>query len=221
MSFKLGDDYAKEYVKTWNQRIRGLRWAGFALGTILIILGALCFVSPDQFAETISMVIALIIVIFGAYRLIEYFATPILFRFTGKLISGIFNLVIGYLLLNTPTETMVTMFTIIIAVNLVLVGIEKLALAMKLSYFNANNFGWLIADAVITLVGAAIFIFLPSISFALLGVFVGVYMITGGASILLECINVKEYTLRDPAKAKSKAAAKKLSAKEADVVKKD
>ena len=42
MSFKLGDDYAKEYVKAWNSHIRGLRWIGFALGTILIILGALC-----------------------------------------------------------------------------------------------------------------------------------------------------------------------------------
>lgn len=200
MSFKLGDDYAKEYVKAWNRRLRLLRWSGFALGTILLILGALCFVAPATFAETISFFIAIIVIIFGAYRLIEYFTTPALFRFTGKLISGVFNFVIGYLLLNTPGESMIMLFTIIIAVDLVLVGIEKLALAMKLSYFGAERFGWLIADAVITLACAALFIFLPMISFSILGVFIGIYMITGGASILFECINAKEYSLRDPAK---------------------
>lgn len=216
MSFKLGDDYAKEYVKAWNSYIRGLRWIGFALGTILIILGALCFVAPEKFAATISLVIAMMIVAFGVYRLVEYFTTPALFRFTGKLISGIFNLVVGYLLMTMSSEATVKMFTIIIAIDLVLLGIEKLALAMKLRFFNATNFGWLIADATITLICAAFFIFLPAVSFTVLGVFIGIYMVTGGASVLLECINAKEFIIQDTKKAKT--AAKKLSAKEAEVV---
>ena len=87
---------------------------------------------------------------------------------------------------------------------------------MKLRFFNATNFGWLIADATITLICAAFFIFLPAVSFTVLGVFIGIYMVTGGASVLLECINAKEFIIRDARK--TKAAAKKLSAKEAEVV---
>ena len=218
MSLKLGDDYAKEYVKAWNSHVRGLRWLGFALGSILIIWGALCFVSPEQFAVTISHVVAGLIIVFGVYRLIEYFIVPTMYRFTGKLISGIFNLVVGYLLLNTCAKTAVTVFTIIIAIDLVLLGIEKLALAVKLRYFNATNLGWLIADAIITLVCAAFFIFLPTLAFDILGIFIGMYMVAGGASILLECINAKEYVIKPPKKART--AAKKLAAKEAEVVKK-
>lgn len=218
MSFKLGDDYAKEYIKAWNSRVRGLRWMGFALGTVLMILGGLCFVTPEKFAVTISYVIASMIIIFGVYRLIEYFTTPMLFRFTGKLISGIFNLVVGYLLFTMSATATVKMFTIILAIDFLLIGIDKLALAMKLRYFGASNFGWLIADAIITLVSAAFFIFLPAVSFTVLGVFIGVYMVAGGASILLECINAKEYVIKTPRS--SKAAAKKLSAKEAEVVEK-
>ena len=52
--------------------------------------------------------------------------------------------------------------------------------------------------------------------FTVLGVFIGIYMVTGGASVLLECINAKEFIIRDARK--TKAAAKKLSAKEAEVV---
>ena len=86
----------------------------------------------------------------------------------------------------------------------------------KLRFFNATNFGWLIADATITLICAAFFIFLPAVSFTVLGVFIGIYMVTGGASVLLECINAKEFIIRDTKK--TKTAAKKLSAKEAEVV---
>ncbi len=222
MSFKLGDDFAKEFVSQWNRRIRGMRWFGFALGSIMMIFGAFCFVRPSMVTELSAILLAGAIIVLGVYRLVEYFSTPILFRFGGKLISGIFNLIIGYLLLSASSEATQALFTTIIAIDLFLVGIEKLIFAGKLRFFGASDYSWIIADGTLNLIASSIFFFLPGVSSVMLGVFIGIFMVFVGASVLIECINAKEYLLTDKAAKKRNAAARKRLAdiEEAEIKKK-
>ncbi len=222
MSFKLGDDFIREFTKQWNHRIRTMRWIGFGLGAILMIFGGFCLARPWMISELTAIILAVVVVCFGVYRLVEYFTTPVLFRFGGKLVSGIFNLIVGYLLLTLPGDTMSTLFTTVLAIDLFLVGIEELVYAGKLRYFGAKDFAWVIINGVMNLIASCIFIFLPGMSSVALGIFIGIFMIFAGASLLIECINVREYELRAPKSSRSRSdkARRKLADSEEAEIKK-
>ena len=117
---------------------------------------------------------------------------PIYVRFGGSLISGILNVILGILLLTSPSEELFTAFAFLLAVNLLMVGIEELEIYAKIRFFNAAGNGWLMANSIINIIAAVIFLMVPKTSAAFLSLFVAIYLITGGVSLLIGCFNAKE-----------------------------
>ena len=143
----------------------------------MLVLGILCIAFPFSSAYVMEIIASLLILAFGIAEIVIYMNAPIYVRFGGSLISGILNVILGILLLTSPSEELFTAFAFLLAVNLLMVGIEELEL---------------MANSIINIIAAVIFLMVPKTSAAFLSLFVAIYLITGGVSLLIGCFNAKE-----------------------------
>ncbi len=211
MRFEIGGDLAKEFKNRWNQRLRWVRVAGYIVGILFLIFGAACLFSPLRSAAALKAVIAVFILGLGVVRFFEYFMTPALTRFGGKLVSAIFNITIGVILIQMPTSDALTIFSFVIGFYLLISGVSKLAYASQLHVFGVKECGWVIVDGAFKLLTAFIFFAMPMLSVAMLNVILGLYLLIDGMSILLETADTKNLEFKH---------SKKSEIREAEVVKK-
>ena len=203
MRFEIGGDLAKEFKKRWNQRLRWIRMAGFIVGTLFLIFGIACLFSPLGSAAALKAIIAVFILGLGVVRFFEYFMTPPLIRFGGKLISAIFNITIGVILIQMPTSAALTIFSFVIGFYLLITGVSKLAYSSQLHVFGVKECGWVVVDGSFKLITAFLFFAMPMLSVAMLNVVLGLYLLIDGMSILLEAADTKNLEYR-PRKEQSK-----------------
>lgn len=213
MRFEIGGDLAKEFKNRWNQRLRWIRIAGYIVGILMILAGVACLFSPIRSAEALKAIIAIIIINVGVVRFFEYFFSPALIRFGGKLISAIFNILIGAILIQMPTGTALTIFSFVIGLYLLVSGVSKLAYAAQLRVFGVMNCGWVVVDGAFRTITAFLFFAMPMLSIAILSVVVGLYLLIDGASILIETADSKNLEFKKKKTSDHKAV-------EAEVVKK-
>ena len=211
MKFEVGGDLAKEFKNRWNQRLRWIRIAGFIVGTLFLIFGIACLFSPLRSAAALKAIIAVFILGLGVVRFFEYFMTPALIRFGGKLISSIFNITIGVILIQMPTSAALTIFSFVIGFYLLISGVSKLAYASQLHVFGVKECGWVIVDGAFKLITAFLFFAMPMLSIAMLNVILGLYLLIDGMSILLEAADTKNIEFKH---------ARKNTVREAEIVKK-
>ena len=203
MRFEIGGDLAKEFKKRWNQRLRWVRIAGFIVGILFLVFGITCLFSPLRSAAALKAIIAVFILGLGVVRFFEYFMTPALIRFGGKLVSAIFNITIGVILIQMPTSAALTIFSFIIGFYLLITGVSKLAYASQLHVFGVKECGWVVVDGAFKLITAFLFFAMPMLSVAMLNVVLGLYLLIDGMSILLEAADTKNLEFR-PRKEQSK-----------------
>lgn len=196
MRFEIGGDLAKEFKKRWNQRLRWIRMAGFIVGALFLIFGIACLFSPLGSAAALKAIIAVFILGLGVVRFFEYFMTPPLIRFGGKLISSIFNITIGVILIQMPVSDALTVFSFVIGFYLLITGVSKLAYSSQLHAFGVKECGWVVVDGAFKLITAFLFFAMPMLSIAMLNVVLGLYLLIDGMSILLEAADTKNLELR-------------------------
>ena len=187
-----GEDLLDDAAKYWNKELKHTRIVGTIVGIVMLILGILCIAFPFSSAYVMEIIASLLILAFGIAEIVIYMNAPIYVRFGGSLISGILNVILGILLLTSPSEELFTAFAFLLAVNLLMVGIEELEIYAKIRFFNASGNGWLMANSIINIIAAVIFLMVPKTSAAFLSLFVAIYLITGGVSLLIGCFNAKE-----------------------------
>ena len=196
MRFEIGGDLAKEFKNRWNQRLRWIRIAGYIIGILMILAGVACLFSPIRSAEALKAIVAIIIINVGVVRFFEYFFSPALIRFGGKLISSIFNITIGVILIQMPVSDALTVFSFVIGFYLLITGVSKLAYSSQLHVFGVKECGWVVVDGAFKLITAFLFFAMPMLSVAMLNVILGLYLLIDGMSILLEAADTKNLELR-------------------------
>ena len=222
MKIEIGGDIAKEFKKRWNQRMRWVRIAGYIVGVLLLLFGAACLFSPLKSAAVFKTIIAVIILSIGIVRFFEYFTAPVLIRPASKLLSAIFNIIIGALLVQMPAGDALTIFSCAIGIYLLISGVAKLSYAAQLRAFGVKNCGWVVVDGSFRILCAFLFFVMPMASVALLNVVLGLYLLIDGASILVETADTKnlEFEQERAERRRNARKAKLNQADEAEVVKK-
>lgn len=176
----------------WDRQLRSLRIGGVLLGAFFVILGLICVLMPFQSAAFVETLIAVFVLILGVYHLAQYASTPVLLRRGGALLAAIFNVFLGIFLLTTPDESMMGFFATIIAVALLFAGLLDLFIAGQLRILRARGYSWTLAKGVLMILAAMMFSVLPVSSTVTVSVFVGLYLLTSGASLLVECLGIKD-----------------------------
>lgn len=190
--FDLDPQLKQQFADEWNERLHSIRMAGFIISILMIVLGVVFLIFPQQSMSVGLAILTLLIIAFGVFGITEYATLPFGFRMGGLLVSGILNILVGILLFSMPNDGMVVAFAFILAFELFMMGIEQLSFSSTLRFISASNYGWLIASGVLNIIFALFLLFMPLSSAVALWIVLAIYLLAGGISLLIECIKSKD-----------------------------
>lgn len=185
-------DYRGIMTEQWNKELKSVRTSGFIVSILLLLLGICCIIWPAPSMATMGILASIIIMALGVFEIVCYCSLPLLIRRAGTLISGILNILVGFLLLCSPAAVTLATFTYMLGFLLLIFGIDLLVFAGRLRFFDITGYGWLVFNGVMSIVAAFLFLFMPLVSAAVLNYVIAAYLLVGGITLLVETISMKE-----------------------------
>ena len=155
----------------------------FGLGIVLVVLGVLAIALPAIATLAVGIFIGWLLVIGGVVQLAHAFGERRWRGFLLHFLGGLLYLVVGGLILTDPFRGALAL-TILLAAFLVVEGIFQVLLALRIRPF--RNWGWVLASGLITLLlGILIFAGWPSTALWVIGLLVGIHLLTSGIALIM------------------------------------
>ena len=177
--------------------IDGLRknwgWV-MALGVALIVLGCVALGTPFLVSVTSVLLFGWLLIVAGGLQTAHGFWRRQWSGFFLDLLAGVLYLVVGFLFIAEPLESLATV-TLMIAAALMFVGIMRIIVALS-SHF--QHWGWLLLNGVVSLaLGVLIWRGWPETALWVIGLFIGIDMLFYGWALVMLAFGVRSL----PAKA--------------------
>lgn len=157
-----------------------LKKAGFTSilsSIIFLLLGIFLVVNPNAIVKTISYVIGILLIIIGIVKIISYFTSKDDYIFYDyRLIYGAFCIVLGILIMFSG-NAIASFFRIIIGIWILLNGVSRLDLAIKLKETNTNYWLLSLILSILIFVAGIYIIFAPGTILVTLGIILISYSI--------------------------------------------
>jgi uncharacterized membrane protein HdeD (DUF308 family) len=154
-----------------------------ASGIILIILGSAAIALPLAASIAIEILFGWIFVMSGVVTIVHSFRALNSGRCILRLLSGIFSLAIGIMLLTYPMQGVLTL-TLLLAILFVFEGVMKVAVSIQLR--PTPNWAWMLASGIAALILAGlIFSGYPGNVAWVLGLLVGINLIFSGWTMIM------------------------------------
>ena len=173
------------------EHLRAEWWWFLILGILLVASGVAALVYP--FVASVAAVIVL-----GVSLLVSGVATIVTAFWAGKwsamflkLMVGIFYTVIGFIMMDTPVASTVSL-TLVVAAMFIVVGMMRSIGALVIRF---PQWGWaLLSSALTTLIGVVIYKNMPETAFWAIGLLVGVQLILDGWFWIMMGVAVRRLT---------------------------
>jgi uncharacterized membrane protein HdeD (DUF308 family) len=157
--------------------LRAEWWWFLILGILLVLSGTVALVYP--FVASLAVVVVL-----GMSLLVSGVATIVTSFWAGKwsatllqLLIGIFYAVLGFIILDTPVESVASL-TLVVAAMFIIIGIMRSIAALSIRF---PQWGWALLSGVLTtLVGLVIYKHYPETALWAVGTLVGVQLLFDG-----------------------------------------
>jgi uncharacterized membrane protein HdeD (DUF308 family) len=185
------NNYRESFRQYWNSHVKKFRTYSLIAGIIMVVLGILCMVYPVTTMVVIEVLASIVLLAVGITELVSYFQTPVYIRFSGGLLNGILNVMLGIMLLTSPKEALLASYAWLFAIAMLMFGISELGMASRARFFGMTDTGSLTAGGVLSIIFAIILFFLPQASIAV-SYIIGLYLIVAGVNSLINAINAKE-----------------------------
>ncbi len=156
---------------------------------ISIVGGVLALFNP--FAATLAAVLLAgwFFVVMGILQIIQSFSTRDWGGFLWALLFGVLTLLVGIALLHNPFAGMISL-TILVAILLLVMGVIKLMFSTSLR--PVSGWGWVMASGIISiLLAIMIFANFPWAAAAVLGIFLGVELLSNGILFLFVALGLR------------------------------
>lgn len=150
-------------------------------GILLLAAGVLAIVYP--LISSLAMVVLLgwLLVISGIVQGVSLLGARHAPSFWLQLISAVLGVLIGFLLLRDPAQGLMTI-TLLLIVFFMIEGISKIVFALTIRPF--PGWGWVLASGLLGIVlSLALLVSLPVTALWLIGVLLGVQLISVGAAL--------------------------------------
>lgn len=186
-------DFAQELAQRWNKKLRSVRISCFVISALMVLCGVLCAVFPVQSVLVVENIAAVVIMALGVYECIVFACDPPFLRSAGTLASGILNIFLGVMLLVSPSQITISTFAFMFGLVLMVLGVDKIAFAGKLSFFGIADHGWVVVSGVMDTVMALALMFAPLVSTLVLNYVMAGYLLVLGITLCIEAFSLKEW----------------------------
>ena len=150
-------------------------------GVLLIVAGVLAIIYPVLSSAAVIVLLGWLLIISGIMQGLSLIGARQVPHFWLQLISVILAVLIGFLFLRDPAQGLVTI-TLLLIVFFMIEGISKVVFALTIRPF--PNWDWLLASGLVGILLALIlWASLPVTALWLVGVLLGINLISVGAAI--------------------------------------
>ena len=176
--------------ETRQEMKAGLGWA-IALGILMIVIGVVAVIEPFIAAIAITVFVGFVFLMYGIFHIIYAFSLRKLGAgwFVLQVLLGILYLMAGGVLLKRPFEGLVTL-TLIAGILIFVDGVIQVinAFDMKPRY----GWGWALFSGILGIIlGILIWSEWPQSSAWVLGILVGVNLITNGLAVFMTSTSIR------------------------------
>jgi uncharacterized membrane protein HdeD (DUF308 family) len=163
----------------------------FFEGVALLILGAAAIIIPQLATLTVAILIGWLLLFSGAVGLISTFRMSAGPGFWWSLLSAIIAIFAGSVLLSSPVTGAVSLTFVLIAFFLI-EGVASIMFALNHRSELPRAWGAMLASGIVDLVlGAMIFLGLPSSAGWAIGLLVGINMVFGGMALIAMALHAR------------------------------
>lgn len=180
MSMSL-DAAAEVFREAMRQAVKRYSLWYLIEGILLVIAGVLAIVYPVISSVAVIVLLGWLLIISGIAQGISLIGAGQAPHFWLQLISVILAVLIGFLFLRDPEQGLVTI-TLLLLVFFMIEGISKIVFALTIRPF--PNWGWVLASGLVgILLSLILWASLPVTAVWLIGLLLGIELISVGASI--------------------------------------
>lgn len=166
---------------------RGWGWL-LAIGIILVILGIIALVDSIAVSIVSMILFGWILVVTGIVEAVQAFRHRGHGHFFLHLLNAIFSIVVGVMLLRNPLAGSI-IATLLLASYFVVLGIFRIGTALTV---RVPGSGWALVDGIISLIlGILVWAQWPESGLWIIGLFIGINLITTGWSEVMLAIAVR------------------------------
>ena len=192
------DPETRDHIKReWNYRVKSIRRAELMMGIAMIVLGTVCIFYPRQSIYVLELIASFAILAFGIFKIAEYFSVPVYLRMPGLMVSGILDILISIMLMTSPSGVLLETFAWIMAIDLMVMGIEELSYSSVLKWISVESYDWVVVNGVLNIIISLLLFILPASSSVAILFLLAIYLIVGGVSLLIEYKKSKDLKIKD------------------------
>lgn len=161
-------------------KMKSIRIAGLILSLCEIVIGVLLLINPVGFTVGIVTFLGIVLLLAGIANVIQYFRSePAAAAIERNLANGLIEILVGIFCVTKSGWFIATfpVFTVIYGVLTLVTGITKIQWTVDMVRVKVKKWGWLAADAVITILCAAVILCNPFSTTAILWMFVAISLI--------------------------------------------
>ncbi len=184
-------DYRESFRQYWNNNVKKFRTGSMIAGIVMIVLGILCMVFPVETIVVIEVIASIALLAVGIAEVAAYAEAPVFVRFSGSLLNGILNIMLGVMLLSSPKEALIATYAWLFAIALLMFGISELGIKNRLQFFGMTDTGSLTFSGVLSIIVSFVLFFMPQAS-AAISIILAVYLIAAGITSIINAGNAKE-----------------------------
>ncbi len=175
------DEAAEAFREAMRQTVKKYSLWYLIQGVLLIAAGALAVIYPAFSSEAVVVLLGWLLIISGVVQGISLLGAAQVPHYWLQLISVILAVLIGFLFLREPEQGLVTI-TLLLIVFFMIEGISKVVFALTIRPF--PNWGWVLASGLVGIVlSVLLWISLPGTAAWLIGLLLGIQLISVGAAI--------------------------------------
>ncbi|MFZ1108739.1 MAG: HdeD family acid-resistance protein [Rhodomicrobium sp.] len=157
-------------------------------GVLLVILGVLAILAPVAATIATDILIGWLLLIAGLCGIFAVFAARNIASFLWSLIPGVLSTAVGAMLLLKPIEGAVSL-TVLLTAFFITEGVFQTVASIAYRNAMGRSWGWVLASGIADLILAAIIIMgWPVSAVWVLGLLVGVNLITSGWAIVMAAL---------------------------------
>ena len=161
-------------------------------GAIMIGLGALAIAAPVWATLAVDVYVGWLFLISGAVGLVAMFSARSVPGFLWTFVTALLSVAVGALLLWRPIEGVLSL-TIVLTAFFIVEGIFQAAAALIYRDGMPGSWGWLLVSGLADLALAAIIIMgWPGTVVWILGLLVGVNLLTSGWAVVMVALGARE-----------------------------
>jgi uncharacterized membrane protein HdeD (DUF308 family) len=150
-------------------------------GVLLLIGGILAIIYPLMSAVAVVVLLGWLLIFSGVIQGFSLFGARHVPHFWLQLISAILGVLIGFLFLRDPGQGLVTI-TLLLIIFFMIEGVSKIVFALTIRPM--PQWGWVLASGIIgVLLSVFLLTYLPVTAIWLVGLLLGIQLISIGAAI--------------------------------------